>query len=383
MQNFLINNLQLDAFLADRTKLELHATVNHVNPINNQETEYQVIYRRSAKGLSASLDNQSIQLDGPVLLEQLSISKPWGQELWFTGIEKRGESRVITTSEKRIPLSLYLSLAPDRLTNNQLPLLLKVLDPVPEEPLGNLYFEVHETKEEVYIVSHIDRGAWPGGVGEIRFAMSQEKRKRYKSDPEFRTAYLEAVKDYEVVRRKIDNHERVDPGLERTKKERMHEFTQIRQLRLGDTVRVPTWTPHSLQHGVRVVEFQTPTYERHIISFEQKVQTQEHWDSEEAIQRMNLEIPVEHTAEAISTGVDRVARFDTFNVVRADFDKIKSCSVSNASDYAICMAIGNNCYAGELTIPADSACLIPSVALKNCMIRGDTGSYALIAAPSL
>ena len=35
-------------------------------------------------------------------------------------------------------------------------------------------------------------------------------------------------------------------------------FTDERALEVGDVIRVPTWVPHSLQQGVRVVEFQTP-----------------------------------------------------------------------------------------------------------------------------
>ena len=69
----------------------------------------------------------------------------------------------------------------------------------------------------------------------------------------------------------------------------MESFTRLLDLRVGDVVRVEPYYPHSLQHGVRVVELQTPTYERFIISFAQQVVTQDHWDSEHAIAHMSLD----------------------------------------------------------------------------------------------
>ena len=57
-------------------------------------------------------------------------------------------------------------------------------------------------------------------------------------------------------------------------------------LRVGDVVALPPGVIHSLRHGIRVVEFQTPTYERLIAMFAQKVLTQSHWNRQSALARM-------------------------------------------------------------------------------------------------
>ena len=46
-------------------------------------------------------------------------------------------------------------------------ILLKTLNPVAEKTIGDLYYELHEKKWEVYIVTEIDKTAWPSGKGII------------------------------------------------------------------------------------------------------------------------------------------------------------------------------------------------------------------------
>ena len=58
----------------------------------------------------------------------------------------------------------------------------------------------------------------------------------------------------------------------------------------GDIVSFPAYQIHSLQHGVKVIEFQTPHYERLIVMFGQKVITQDYWDSEEALNKILPEV---------------------------------------------------------------------------------------------
>src|SRR5690606_22232694 len=105
-------------------------------------------------------------LDSPVALEPVVIPKPWGREVWYTGYEARGESRVVGAGGT-MGLAGYLALAPEMLTGNRPVVLLKVLDPSPVPVLGELYLEVHEHKREVYVVTHVDAGAWPDGTGYI------------------------------------------------------------------------------------------------------------------------------------------------------------------------------------------------------------------------
>ena len=204
MQNFLTNKVELLNFLEQESANELHVWHTHRDPVSGLNDRHQVTYRKTSKGLTAYLCEQTVNLEEPILLTSIGIKKPWGQEIWHTGIEERGESHVKTNANQSLPLSLYLSLAPQFISNNLLPLLLKVLDPLPTEPEGNLYVEVHEEKEEVYIVTHIDKNAWPNGVGSIRYGINQEKRKEYKSDMQFRSAYLTAVKEYESIRKNIE-----------------------------------------------------------------------------------------------------------------------------------------------------------------------------------
>ena len=279
----------------------------------------------------------------PVRLHPVHIPKPWGQEIWYTGMEERGESRVAIDGME-VPISAYLRSAPQALTRSQPLLLLKILDPDPAEVLGDLYFEVHEEKQEVYVVTSVDPGAWPDGQGRMRFGMNQQMREDYGDDAAFRAAYLDAVADYEAIRRQIDELPDGSASAalahrEATARAKMNAFTATISLGVGDVVSVPTWTPHSLQHGIRVVEFQTQTYERYIISFAQRVLTQPHWDSVHAIERMHLETPRPATFEQVGPGIERIARFEDFNVWRVDTTAAGQLRLPSHVPYAVIMCI--------------------------------------------
>ncbi|MFT7653046.1 MAG: hypothetical protein ACI9UU_002155 [Candidatus Azotimanducaceae bacterium] len=314
----------------------------------------------------------------PVKLVPIAIPKPWGQEIWYTGMEVRGESSVQYQGAD-IPLSRYLNSIPGA-TNNLPLLLLKVLDPDPTPISGDLYFEVHEEKQEVYIVTHVDSAAWPDGRGAIRIGMDQTLRQDFSDDGKFRTAYLEAVKSYEAIRRAIDEEGDSLSAEESSARAHMESFTEHRTLAVGDVVKVPTWTPHALQHGVRVVEFQTQTYERYIISFAQAVITQDHWDSTHAIAHMNLEPPPKDDFEHIAAGVERIARFEDFNVWRVDGNLQPELTLPDNIPYAVLMALGPT-KVGNLRLNAEEACLIPHAALQQTRVRSNT--QLLLAAPNL
>lgn len=320
----------------------------------------------------------------PVRLMPVFIPKPWGQEIWFTGMEARGESRVSLADGTEVPISRWLNADPVASSANEPVLLLKILDPLPEPVRGDLYFEVHAEKREVYIVTHVDPKAWPDGSGGIRFGMSQEKRLEL-GDERLRHAYLSAVQSYEKVRRAIDAGTQ-SPFLvmqEMALRKRMDSFTHVRPLVIGDVVHVGTWFPHALQHGVRVVEFQTATYERLIVSFAQKVLTQNHWDTETAVARMSLEPGVIQEPEPISTGIERIARFDHFNVWQIRHDA-GECTLPPHIPYAVVMGVGGASRVGALVLQAEEAALIPRAALADtCFnVLGPEGSL-LIAAPGL
>ncbi|MDZ7669197.1 MAG: hypothetical protein U5Q16_07160 [Gammaproteobacteria bacterium] len=321
-------------------------------------------YRISGDGrVQARLEDHEIFLDEPVLLEPVHIAKPWGQEIWHSGIEARGECGVRTPAGV-LPLSHYLALAPRRLTGGLPLVLLKILDPDPEPVLGDLYFETHEQKQEVYVVTHVDPEAWPDGSGGIRFGMNQDLRRRYADDDAFRRDYLAAVQAYEAVRRDIDAGVAVAAGREAELRAAMNAFTGMRELRVGDVVVVPTWLPHSLQHGVRVVEFQTPTYERYIISFAQQVLTQDHWDTEAAVARMHLDVPAPPRFEQLADGVENIVTFDDFRVWRVRVPAGSSLALPVHASYLLCMGVQGQVTVGNLTLAPEQAAFVPGAALS-------------------
>lgn len=299
-----------------------------------------------------------VVISAPWLLAPINIPKPWGQEIWYTGIEVRGQAGVVGDNGN-IPLPWLLELMSWRigLLDRTQPILLKVLDPLPDEVYGDLYFELHQEKQEVYVVTHIDHKAWPKGVGAIQLGFASQARKRYETDDAFKQAYLDSVKAYEQVRRLVDaqlddkkiaagigakqpatnlqlinwiselsqhpeNKELVDKEIQLRKA--MNSFVEEYPLVVGDVVTVPKLVPHALQHGVRVVEFQTPVYERKILSFGQKVLTQAHWDTEEALELVNLGGGSLQSPELVSIApefhVERIVNFNDFEVQRIQLD---------------------------------------------------------------
>jgi hypothetical protein len=353
------------------------------------ETRLSVVYRcagdRDTPVMTAQVGRAEYPLDDPVRLEGVVIPKPWGRELWMTGMEARGESRVAGTGGS-LDLSSYLALAPERICRHSPIVLLKFLEPRPEPILGELYLEVHAEKREVYVVTGVDRAAWPDGRGRIRYGVDQSRRARYGTDAAFRAAFLEAVEDYERIRRAIDRGETGLEAQERTALAATRPFIAERTLAVGDVISVPAWVPHSLQHGVQVVEFQTPTYERLIIASTQAVVTQEHWDSRHGIEHMSLDEPVPPPAEPIAPGIERIARFDDFAVWRADLPSGESFRLPEALPYAVALCVnGTVNLAGRgrtTTLAAGEAALIPANAIGRPITVAESG-VSLYAGPGL
>jgi len=332
-------------------------------------------------------------LGQPLILEPVSIAKPWGQEIWYTGIEARGVSRV-SDGTSSVPLPWLLSVAPCRLAadSEKNINLLKILDPLPEAVYGDLYFELHKEKREVYVVTHIDKDAWPEGVGAIRFGFNPEYRAEYPSDDAFKTAYQNSVQHYEVVRREIDSlldscrqSEGVDLNTpvsaeivkswmsqlpealrqqEANLREQMNRFSALLPLRVGDVVQVPLLTPHSLQHGVRTVEFQTPVYERMILSFAQKVLTQTHWDTEKAIAMMSLETPSLPELALLKTDADykleEVVSFDDFRVLRLTLSPSARYLLPQTQRYGLLLVVDAEVDCHGIALAEEAAVLLPA-----------------------
>lgn len=325
--------------------------------------------------------------DKPMYLQAVHIPKPWGQEIWYTGIEARGQSG-IGDGGYFIPLSWLLAFCGTALCGQPLTslVLLKILDPLPTPVFGDLYFEMHREKREVYIVTHVDESAWPSGQGGIRFGFDQQRRNAAESDDDFKQQYLNAVQAYRAVREEIDGLlddarraegvgmvEAVDAQtmqrwlqqipefmLEKEQNLRaiMEAFIHTRPLQVGDVVKVPTLTPHSLLHGVRTVEFQTPVYERQILSFAQKVLTQSHWDTEAAMNEVSLDAPGQPTLPVIHQNnhvlIESVAIFEDFEVERLTLQPSAHCALA-VNRYLLLMTVSGNADVNGFALPPEQA----------------------------
>lgn len=357
---------------------------------------------RSLCGLN---DLAAVELGKPVILGEVQVEKPWGREIWYTGIESRGVCSAYGNSSSNrnsssngkyglIELPLLLTAAPQRLTSgfSHKLILLKILDPLVEEGLGDLYFELHEEKREVYVVTHIDSQAWPAAEGAIRMGFDQSVRAEYPNDSAFRAAYLTAVSNYRLIRDEIDGliddycaskkedvsrpigptllqeaTLNIPPALsvrEKTSRELMHRFTKLNPLTVGDVVKVPTYTPHALQHGVRTVEFQTPVYERMIMSFGQKVLTQNHWDTERAVELMRLEVEAAfNELELLSNNAgvvcELVVEFEDFRVLRVSCESGAEYKLAAPPYYQLMMMVQGKLEFSGAKLDSEQACLLP------------------------
>lgn len=334
-----------------------------------------------------------IDLGGPLLLAPVIVPKPWGQELWFTGIEVRGQSKVVG-DDGCTSLHWLLSIAGcDVFGNARAPLnLLKILDPLPDPVYGDLYFELHRQKSEVYVVTGVHPDSWPDGCGAIRFGMAPGARREHSTDSDFRAAYLADVRIYQGIRRAIDTiqdgwrcmegfdpnapvpaatlrrwHAALAPELrlrEARAREAMERHTHLAPLYVGDVVQIPPLLPHALQHGVRTVEFQTPVYERKILSFGQKVLTQDHWDTEEVVDEMRLDAPlagdIAVLADTPTLRYERIATFPDFVVERVRMSPASEWEMETDGVYALVMAVAGMVNAGGKTLKPEAAVLVPA-----------------------
>ena len=354
-------------------------------------------------------------LDQPLRLAPTAVVKPWGREIWYTGIDARGISGV-TDARHTTPLPWVLASAPRRLCGTAPIMLLKVLEPSPEPVLGDLYFELHDSKQELYVVTQVDRRAWPDGRGAIRCGMNAARRASYRDDNRFRADYLAAVRAYESVRRTIDrllDEKRAAAGIdlhaaipivlmqrwldeldsqligdEHRCRGAMDAFTQVRAVCEGDIVLLPCRLPHALQHGVRVIELQTPTFERRIIAFAQKVLTQDHWDTQAAIECMRLDNPPPCNAHALidqpDCTVERIVACDGFAARRVRLAPAARLSLPAELPYALCVGISGKVTLGSATLTHEVACLMPRAATQRTLINHSSqDAVCLLAGPGL
>ena len=353
-----------------------------------------------------------------MLLEPVKITKPWGSEIWYTGIECRGQSKLSSDLSLKLstPLPWLIDLLPQTLCGNLNPqlILLKILDPLADDVFGDLYFEMHQLKQEVYVVTHIDPQAWPGGVGQMRFGFCAEKIDLYSDLQAFKNAFVKAAAEYEKTRGCIDelldqNKQRLGiatdqpvavklmqqwlleipaqlTAIELHQRTELNSFTGLRSLRVGDVLKIPCFTPHSLLHGVRTIEFQTPVYERMILSFGQKVLTQQHWDTHEAMQLVNCDPQQsEHNHSLLDTAqlsIDVVVNYEQFTVHRYTLQAGVKQLLEPSEDYRLLISITGNVQINRQPLAAEQACLLPAnMAEKLLHNTGSQEAIILLAMP--
>lgn len=126
----------------------------------------------------------------------------------------------------------------------------------------------------------------------------------------------------------------------------MDSFAGYLDLEVADVIQVPTLVPHALQNGVTVVEFQTPTYERYILSFAQKVLTQDHWDTEKAIDIMQLVVPKKTNLQIIKNEKnfkeEVVCKFNEFQSSRITLEANKTIKLPTIGTYRILFHLSGN-----------------------------------------
>ena len=165
---------------------------------------------------------------------------------------------------------------------------------------------------------------------------------------------------------------------EKTLREQMNEYTKLHEIRIGDSIKVKPLVPHSLQHGVRVVEFQTPHYERYILSFGQKVVTQDHWDTREGLKKAKIQSVEIEEPKRVDKYQDILAEFDEFKVVRISLPAGGSYEIQPDS-YCLIMGISGTTKFKGNSICAEDAFFVPTDNLLTFTNSGNRESCFLIA----
>lgn len=325
----------------------------------------------------------------PLRLEVLNILKPWGHEGWYTGVEKRGVVKATDGYGKtELPYALTLFKKQLLADYSTALILLKTLNPVAEDVVGDLYYEMHEEKWEVYVVTEIDKGAWPSGTGIIKAGLHPDKIAEYQQNhaekwPEVLLKdFKQAIAEYENVRRQIDEPT-TDISTELSAQElslrkKATEFVGDCSVKVGDIVSFPVFQLHSLQHGIKVIEFQTPHYERLIVMFSQKVLTQKHWDTADALSKMHPEVyhqpELEKLYQSAGILVERFVDFPQFTADRISLDTGQTWDDQLGRQYHLLISISGQ--AAVFPENGQAVILNPEEAL---FLPVGMGSYRLIS----
>lgn len=410
--SFSVEGLPLDATRV--LAIELNVNVERLFVMTVQIADEYMAFDADAFASDARIS--TLCMNQPWTLDCLAVEKPWGRELWYTGIEKRGVNAVIAQNGPNIPLPYLLQALGEGITGvpNSTPILLKILDPHPEPVYGDLYFEMHEKKQEVYIVTDVSQQAWPQGRGAIKIGFDVAKRSQYVDEAAFKRAFVESVKAYREVRELCDQEidaRRQAEGValdapvaaeqsrrwaqqlpvelqekEQVLREAMDSFTAMHDVCRGDVVVIPRLLPHALQHGVRTVEFQTPHYERNIVSFAQKVLTQAHWDTEEAMAKCvmrDYQKPAFPCQQLDGVIVERIVDFEEFQAYRVQMSAGATLPMLSAGAYGLLMLIDGAAELAGHVLNNERSMLLGKHVFPLKLRANESGAVLLLAFPTL
>lgn len=359
--------LALIALQLQRGQIRIRLSLLALTPELRQQVEALPARSGDLEALAQRWVAPWFTLGEPMALVPLALPRPWGREIRYTDVEAIGQAAV-KVGGSRVPLHWLLALAPRRLAAGRQRHLIpfRQLQPWSHEPLGDLYFEVHERRSEVYLVTGVDEAVWPGAKAAMRFGLNPQKRARYGDDRRFKADYLKAVRSYEQVRRAIDQRlerwgqaqgldssvplrpaqydealAQVEPPLlakELERRQVMDSFCALRSVGEGDVIRVPPGTPHSLLRGVDVIELQTSQQERQILSCNHKVMNQKPWDTEQALGHLSMDTPAQHPPKSwqVTPGIqlERLAQVPGFSVFRLRLHAGESVSLKRIQSFA-------------------------------------------------
>jgi hypothetical protein len=343
-----------------------------------------------ARDAAATLSVPVLDPALPLLLQPVAIPKAWGEERWLTGIEARGVAAVGTV-DATVPLPWALAALPKAFGGIATPILVKVLAPSPSADSGDLYFEVHRDKEEVYVVTDVDEDAWPDGWARVRYGFRPESIEAL-GENGFRLAFTTAAHAHTRAQRSLGRQPlprgEVPPGHPlanvRRSRARLESMLNIRGLEIGDVVRVPPGLPHGLMHGVRVVEFQTPEFERRVLYAAQALAPADTPPLPELLADVRLDVPQDpppktrSPAEGVRTS--RIARMRDFDVHRFELDA-GAATVLPRAPYAVLVGVGGTPSCGGVTLQREQAALLSGTALLRHLEADDEPAAALLAIP--
>ncbi|MDZ7685161.1 MAG: hypothetical protein U5O39_09315 [Gammaproteobacteria bacterium] len=133
-----------------------------------------------------------------------------------------------------------------------------------------------------------------------------------------------------------------------------------------------------------MIEFQTPHYKRYILSFAQKVLTQDHWDTQAAVERINRNARLDKSLEALEQGdgyrVERAAGFPAFEVLRVTLDAGSEFSFGMNGAYALVMTIYGDVAVNGTPLAPEAALLLPA-SMEAALIAAASPGCLLLAFP--